>query len=533
MTTRRTAAARPPEPDAGVLASTMPELTASRTAVGDGRFMSALPLASLFESPMNPRQRFDPGALDELTGSIRAKGVLTPLLARPVPGWSAMPDSAGRRYEIAAGHRRFRAARAAGLEAVPVLCREMTDVDLLEVLVIENDQRADVHPLEEADGYRRLLMPGTGYDVARVAARVGRSVKYVYDRLKLLELTKDAQRLFLDGRFTAGHAILLARLRPADQARAIVAGDGMGRHPALFEEERCLAFDDELQEAAQKDPYLMVKPVSVREFAGWIARQVKFDRDHVDPMLFPETAATLEKAAGEKLKVILITREYRASDDVRHAGKERIFGEQAWKRAGGEGSKTCERSRVGLVACGPGQGEAFMACIDKERCGVHWAAWQKQRTKRQAALASDAEENRKRQEQEKRREAEQARWKKALPAILGAVAAAVKKAPTKPTGLLAKLILDRCQQNYHGRNIQHADYVPLGSSAEDLVRHAAFVVLADEACEWPAFEEFPKRARAFGVDVKKIVDEAAPVVQTSAQGEAAPAKKAAKGRGRK
>lgn len=521
---------------------------ATRPPADSGRF-GMFAVSELVESDQNSRKRFDPAGLEELTESIRQKGVLTPLLVRPVPAWSVMPTESGRVYEIAAGHRRFRAAKAAGLTQVPAVAREMTDVELLEVLVIENDQREDVHPLEEADGYRRLLMPGTGYDVARVAARVGRSVKYVYDRLKLLELVPAAQALFLDGKFTAGHAILLARLKPEDQKRAISSEAREG----LFRSEHGLPFDLELEQQDAKDPYTSLKPVSVREFAGWIDDRVRFDPATVDPMLFPETAATLGKAAEETEKVVLITREYRASDPVREAGKERIFGEGAWERADGQADpyqyqrrlkpRECDRSVVGVVACGPGRGEAFRVCIDKERCAVHWSTWQKERKERQAAGVAGGGDRRgteqakwkleqqKRQEEQARREAESQRWAKARPAILAALAETLKKAAVTPSGEMARLILARCKDNWQARNIQHEKYLPKGKTAEDLVRHAAFVVLVDQLFEWRAPEEFPKRARAFGLDVRKIVDQVAPAeVQTPAKPE--PEKKAKK-RGRR
>ena len=545
MTRKATAVHERPAADAGVLTSTIQV----GPVVAEGRYMAALPIGELFESPMNTRKHFDPDGLKELEQSIREKGVLTPLLARPVPAWNVTPKPDGRRFEIAAGHRRYRAAKAAGLEALPVVLQEMTDTELLEVLVIENDQREDVHPLEEADGYRRLTMPGTGYDVAKVAARVGRSVKYVYDRLKLLELTKEAQKLFLDGRFTAAHAILLARLKPEDQKRALEVGrggHGAFAKPGLFQDERGLPFSEEDEAADAKDPYRLVKAVSVREFEGWIQDKVKFDRNHVDPMLFPETAVTLEKAADEKLKVVLITREYQAGSDVREAAKpERVYGAAGWHRADGqEKSKTCERSRVGLVACGPGQGEAFRICIDKERCAVHWSAWQKNRKKRQAgAAAGDGggsqakqeaswkREQEERRQEEVRREAERKRWDKATPAILTALAGGVKKASTSPTGKLGEILINAVDEHYGaGARVMVAKYVPRGTTAEDLVRFAVLIVLARELQQWDAPLKFQKRAGLVGLDVPKIVDQVAPPekVQTAAKPEDKPKKKGGK-----
>jgi ParB family chromosome partitioning protein len=168
-----------------------------------------VPLSKLHESTLNPRRRFDEKALAELTESVRTHGVLTPLLARP--------NSSG--YEIAAGHRRFRAATAAGLAELPVMIREMSDQQFVEVVTIENLQREDVHPVEEAEGYQRLI-DSYGYTPAMLSERVGRSESYVAKRLALTKLVEQAKTAFLDGRIQLGHAVLLARLQPDDQRQA-------------------------------------------------------------------------------------------------------------------------------------------------------------------------------------------------------------------------------------------------------------------------------------------------------------------------
>jgi ParB/RepB/Spo0J family partition protein len=485
----------------------------TNTAAPAARFLPAVPLGDLWESDLNPRKRFDQAALEELTASIREKGVLTPLLVRPC-------TDTGKSYEIAAGHRRYRAAKAAGLDAVPAVVRDMTDAEFLEVLVIENDQREDVHPLEEAAGYQALLSKA-GYDVAKIAARVGRSPKYVYDRVKLLQLTPEAQKLFLADRFTAGHAILLARLDAATQAKAIDPEETR----AVFTHEGGYLFDEpDLGEAAEDDPYYGLKAQSVREFQAWIDRHVKADREQADPMLFPETAALVSSALEAGEKIIPIMRLSQTPEAAR--GAERIYTESSWERADGEeGSKTCEHSEVGVVTIGPGRYDAFRICRKKDRCTVHWAKAIRERKARQKAAATAeasgkdprkaeretyAEQERRRKEQQAREEADQARWKKATPAILEAVAAAVTKAPTHAGGELARLILARCKQNYHARNVRHETYLAKGRTGDDLVRFAAFVVLCDMLHEYRAPEEFPKRARAFGIDVRKIVDAVAP-----------------------
>lgn len=184
-----------------------------------------LSLKTLRLSKTNPRRTLDPAKLKDLIASVKEKGVLVPLLVRPlttpttgrpVKGYSEN----GAHFEIVAGERRFRAAEKAGLETIPCLVRRLSDQEALEVQVIENLQREDVHPLDEGLGYRKLL-DTSKYEVATLAAKVGKSESYVYQRLKLAELIPAAQKDFVDGKFTAGHAILIARLQPKDQEKTL------------------------------------------------------------------------------------------------------------------------------------------------------------------------------------------------------------------------------------------------------------------------------------------------------------------------
>jgi ParB/RepB/Spo0J family partition protein len=466
-----------------------------------------LELGRIHESPLNPRRTYDPAKLQELAASIRAKGIITPLLVRPN----------GKGFEIASGHRRRRAAELAGVATAPCLIRAMDDAEFVEILNIENLQREDLTPLEEAEGYR-LLMTKAGYSVERIAERIGKSDKYVYDRVKLLALIPEAQTLLRAEKITAGHAILLARLKPAEQARAIDRDRG-----GLFEHENILTGPD--GRGLIKDPS---KAVSVRELEGWIDQHVRFDAKATDPMIFPETAATLAAVQEQAEKVVKLTHNFHVQDEARDP-KERTFGPMSWRRADGQKkSKTCALSVTGVIVVGPGRGEAFKVCVNRDKCDIHWGAEKRERARLAARgqvgasqkgreATSWQREEAKRKEQQARAEAEQARWKKARPAILEALAAAVKKAPTKAGGLLAGLIFGRCQRNYQAQGLAVARYVPRGSTAEDVVRHAAFIVVADQLCEWEAPTEFPKRAKAFGIDVRKIVDAAAPVDKPKAE----------------
>src|SRR5215469_2883139 len=167
-----------------------------------------LPLLNLSESPANPRRTFDETALNELAESIRIQGVLSPLLVR----------HKGHSFEIVAGARRYRAAQLAGLDSVPVRIVELTDAQALETSIVENLQRRDVHPLDEATGYVSLLH--LDYTVEQIAAKCGKSAAYVTARARLAELAPVVTEAFAKDEIGVGHALLLARLQHEHQQEA-------------------------------------------------------------------------------------------------------------------------------------------------------------------------------------------------------------------------------------------------------------------------------------------------------------------------
>src|SRR6267143_2080465 len=175
-----------------------------------------IPLNRIQESKTNPRRQFDETKLAELAGNIRQHGVLQPVLVRP------LPDCKDGFFELVAGARRYRASQLAKRETIPASVRELTDTECLELQLIENLQRADVHELDEARGYAALmqLQPDT-YTVETIAEKVGRSEKYVYARLRLLHLIEEVQQAFYAGKLTVAHAFEIARLQPDDQRRAL------------------------------------------------------------------------------------------------------------------------------------------------------------------------------------------------------------------------------------------------------------------------------------------------------------------------
>lgn len=187
------------------------EQPASEPARGQRR----LPVAFLRPNPRNPRKSFGAADLDDLTASVREKGVVQPILVRPVEG---APDS----YEIVAGERRWRAAQKAGLHDVPVVVRELSDKEALELALVENVQRQDLNALEEAIGYQQLI-DGFGYSQSELAEVIGKSRPHIANTLRLLKLPDEVQDYLREGKLTAGHARALVTLDdPAAAARRIV-----------------------------------------------------------------------------------------------------------------------------------------------------------------------------------------------------------------------------------------------------------------------------------------------------------------------
>ena len=157
-----------------------------------------VPIESLKPNPDQPRKIFTQEQLDELTASIRDKGVLQPILVRTHPKEEGV-------WQIIAGERRWRASQAARLTEVPIVVHEMDDVEVYEVAIIENVQRADLNPLEESDAYR-MLMERFGRTQDQVAGIVGKSRSHVANTLRLLQLPEEVLWYVRNGKLTAGHA---------------------------------------------------------------------------------------------------------------------------------------------------------------------------------------------------------------------------------------------------------------------------------------------------------------------------------------
>lgn len=182
------------------------------------RGLQTVPVDQIAPNPDQPRRRFADEALADLAASIAEKGVLQPLIVRAVPG--AVP------YQIVAGERRWRAAQRAQVHDVPVVIRELSDLDVLQVAIIENVQRADLNPIEEAAGYRALI-DRFGHTQDQVSAALGKSRSHIANLLRLLQLPHTVQDMVTDGRLSAGHARALITSDSAEDLALQVIAKGL------------------------------------------------------------------------------------------------------------------------------------------------------------------------------------------------------------------------------------------------------------------------------------------------------------------
>jgi ParB family transcriptional regulator, chromosome partitioning protein len=344
-----------------------------------------IPLSKISESKTNPRRQFDETKLAELADNIRQYGVLQAILVRPI--------DAADSFEVVAGTRRYRASKLAGRETIPATVRELTDTQCLELQLIENLQRSDVHELDEAQGYAALMqLQPENYTVETIATKVGRSEAYVYARLRLLHLIPEARQAFYEAKLTVAHAFEMARLQPNDQQRAL---------QECFPQHRSAA-------AILKDK--KAEAVTVRELRQWIEREIHLDLtnapfDPQDETLLPSAGACARcpKRTGSnpllfpevRQKSICTDREcYRAKVEalvqirvkpLEEKGEKPLRVSQApsWQANGhardvlvegqflrAKSKNECPNTKPAVLIDGKGAGAIFHICRD-EKCPVH------------------------------------------------------------------------------------------------------------------------------------------------------------------
>lgn len=348
--------------------------TATKAVQAGGTIqMEQLAVEGLRESPLNTRKHFDKKKLEELTESVREKGVLTPLLVRP--------GAKSHTWEILAGARRYRAAQAAGLGFVPCVIRDVDDTTALEIITIENLQREDVHPLEEAEGYQALLAKGK-YDIAALAAKVGKSESYVYQRLKLAELVPAAKKAFLEEKITAGHAILIARLQPKDQQRLLKDGlqnwNSGGTQVASVRDvttwiHRNVHLDLHSAPFKKADAGLLPAAGACTTcpkrtgFAKALFPDIEQDDTCTDPQCFN---AKLDAFVQVQLKQN--AKALRVSDDYRTKTKDGPLGRDRYEQIGrfGNGERKCAHAQPAIMVDGRARGTLVSICVNA-KCKTH------------------------------------------------------------------------------------------------------------------------------------------------------------------
>jgi ParB family chromosome partitioning protein len=213
-----------------------------------------VPIDQIRGSKLNPRKEFKEEDLAELSESIRQKGIVQPIVVRP--------DRIGGGYEIVAGERRWRASQRAGLHSMPVIVRELTDQEVLELGIIENVQRADLNAIEEAAGYRELI-ERFGYTQDQLAEVIGKSRSHLANTLRLLKLPDSVRDMVQEGKLTAGHARALVGREDAEalaqriierdmnvrEVEAMVQSADLPPRPKREKNADTLAFERELAEA--------------------------------------------------------------------------------------------------------------------------------------------------------------------------------------------------------------------------------------------------------------------------------------------
>ena len=180
------------------------------------KFDTLVPIEKINPNPNQPRRYFAENDLNDLADSIRSKGIIQPLVVRPHPNKNG-------EFEIVAGERRWRASQIAKIHQIPVVVREFSNEDVLEIAIIENIQRADLNPIEEAAGYRQL-MEKFGHTQDQVAQALGKSRPHIANHLRLLMLPNDVQELVIKGKISSGHArALITSKDPSEIAKFILS----------------------------------------------------------------------------------------------------------------------------------------------------------------------------------------------------------------------------------------------------------------------------------------------------------------------
>jgi ParB/RepB/Spo0J family partition protein len=302
-------------------------------------------LTSIKTSTLNHRRTFDEGKMKDLVASVKEKGIIEPIIVRTI----GVPGAEVKGFEIVCGERRFRAAKEAGLEEIPAVVRILDDRQALEFQVIENLQREDVHPLEEAEGYERLLKLHVEKKLMTIddlAVKVGKSLSYVRGRMKLLELIPENRKFFYDGKFSPSVALIVSRVPQHLQKEAgakVAKGQWAGDGPMTSKK---------AQEYIHEHFMLQLKEAQFdtkeKGLAGKMACLECPKRTGNQKDLFPDVsgADTCTDPTCFKTKKDAFTQ--RALDKLRKQGKTVLSVEESKKMFQYEGDDTPDGKYIGL-----------------------------------------------------------------------------------------------------------------------------------------------------------------------------------------
>ena len=369
-----------------------------------------LPITELQESPTNPRRRYDEAAMQELAVSIQSQGILAPLLVRHLESGQ---------FEVIAGSRRFRAAKIAELPEIPVRIVEMSDAQALEAQCVENLQREDVHPLEEANAFTAMLREH--YDVAAIASKIGKPAAFVVSRTQLTQLIPPIADAFLADKLTIGHAILIAKLPAAHQPEAFTASYRNvwmteGQTPILVPVKELAAWIEsnilmELRTAPfdRKDAELVPEAGTCHDCPKRTgASALLFPESHRDSCLDRECFqakinAHVARSIEHNPKLIQITTSWngrRNGGPLSRNHYTEIVAAKPGKKAKADRSPAqtkCPHVAEGLVVEGADRGRTLTICAEPT-CPVHHVEAQKAREAQQEMRASQRKEDQRRKE---------------------------------------------------------------------------------------------------------------------------------------
>jgi ParB/RepB/Spo0J family partition protein len=475
----------------------------------------------LFPSLTNPRKRFDEAKLKELADSMAPPvGILEPLVVRPFdpvkmigrdPVAAANLKHSGPFYEIIAGERRWRAAAIARMTHVPVVVREVSDEQVLRLQLVENKNREDVHPLDEAEAMERLLKLNRTETPKTIAAAIGMSERYVQNRLHYLRLVPEVKEAFRTDEITAGHADLIMRLRPEDQELALsacfVAALDFGENvelqdmrdgTALYEAQ---PLTDDLPGKVRSHQKPVQRLLSVRELDNWIKGNVRLNvaPGSDETRFFPEIREALTPkpiAGAESVKgtptLLQVVDSYDYELPKGDKGPAPLTLEH-WKLV--EGKKKCAYAQRAVVVLGKRRGQILDVCAARA-CKEHWphatpAAPVRAPGERRPQKEIDAE---KKAEAERKaaREHEQlvmGVWDNVLEKI------APKVVPNKPTAALLKLIA------WNGRNNRLSTWRE--ATIEELENVGGYALHRKDV-----FAKVAALIKPLGIDLPRLVKEA-------------------------